>query len=161
MAQTPIHTTFVGRLVADPEVRYTNDGKPVASFTIASSQRVYNKQTGQWEDGEATFLGCTAWSKLAEGVATLGKGQRVIATGVLRQRRWEGQDGQKRSKLELTAGEVGTSVLFATDNNGGGGNQPRNQQQTGQNKTPWNNPSTPAKASWNAGGFNTDDQPPF
>lgn len=73
MAQTPIHTTIVGRLVADPEVRYTNDGKPVASFTIASSQRVYNKQTGQWEDGEATFLGCTAWSKLAEGVATLGK----------------------------------------------------------------------------------------
>lgn len=160
MAQTPIHTTIVGRLVADPEVRYTNDGKPVASFTIASSQRVYNKQTGQWEDGEATFLGCTAWSKLAEGVATLGKGQRVIATGVLRQRRWEGQDGQKRSKLELTAGEVGTSVLFSGDKNGGSTKQPRNQQQTGGNGNGWNN-STPAKDSWNAGSFGQPENPPF
>ena len=63
MAQTPIHTTIVGRLTADPEQRYTHDGKPVTSFTIASSQRVYNKQTGQWEDGETAFLDCTTWSK--------------------------------------------------------------------------------------------------
>lgn len=161
MAQNTIHTTIVGRLVGDPEVRYTSDGKPVASFTIASSQRVYNKQTGQWEDGDATFLDCVAWQKLAEGVATLGKGQRVIASGVLKQRRWESKDGQKRSKMELTVDEVGTSVLFAGGGSGGGNSQPRNQQQTGQNDDPWNNPSTPAKDSWNAGGFNTDDQPPF
>lgn len=160
MAQNTIHTTIVGRLVGDPEVRYTSDGKPVASFTIASSQRVYNKQTGQWEDGDATFLGCTAWSKLAEGVATLRKGQRVIASGVLKQRRWESKDGQKRSKLELTADEVGTSVLFAGSNNGGGNSQPRNQQQTGGNGNGWNN-STPNDDAWNAGGFNNDDLPPF
>lgn len=118
MAQTSIHTTIVGRLTADPEVRYTNDGTPVASFTIASSHRVYNKQAGQWEDGEATFLGCTAWRKLAEGVATLHKGQRVVAVGVLKQRRWETQDGQKRSKVELVADEVGTSVLFSGGSRG-------------------------------------------
>lgn len=160
MAQTPIHTTIVGRLTADPEVRYTNDGKPVASFTIASSQRVYNKQAGQWEDGEATFLGCTAWRKLAEGVATLHKGQRVVAVGVLKQRRWETQDGQKRSKLELTADEVGTSVLFSGDKNGGNTKQPRNQSNNPSNGNGWNN--TPlASDGWNAGGFNTDDEPPF
>lgn len=125
MAQTPIHTTIVGRLTADPEQRYTHDGKPVTSFTIASSQRVYNKQTGQWEDGETAFLDCTTWSKLAEGVATLHQGRRVIATGVFRQRRWENKEGQKRSKMELTANEVGTSVLFSGDNNGGKTNQPQ------------------------------------
>ena len=160
MAQNTIHTTIVGRLVADPELRYTSDGKPVASFTIASSQRVYNKQTGQWEDGEATFLGCTAWSKLAEGVATLGKGQRVIATGVLRQRRWEGQDGQKRSKMELSADDVGTSVLFAGGSNGGGNRRPRNQQQTGGNGNGWNN-STPDNDSWSAGSFGQPENPPY
>lgn len=160
MAQTPIHTTVVGRLVADPEQRYTADGKPVASFTIASSQRVYNKQTGQWEDGEATFLGCTAWSKLAEGVATLHKGQRVVAVGVLKQRRWESNDGQKRSKLELTADEVGTSVLFAGSGNGGGNSQPRNQQQTGGNRNGWNN-STPNDDAWNAGSFGQPENPPY
>lgn len=160
MAQTPIHTTVVGRLVADPEVRYTADGKPVASFTIASSQRVYNKQAGQWENGDATFLDCVAWQKLAEGMATLGKGQRVVAVGVLKQRRWESKDGQKRSKLELVADEVGTSVLFAGGGSGGGNSQPRNQQQTGENGNGWNN-STPGNDAWNAGGFNSDDLPPF
>ena len=150
MAQTSIHTTIVGRLTADPEVRYTNDGTPVASFTIASSHRVYNKQAGQWEDGEATFLGCTAWRKLAEGVATLHKGQRVVAVGVLKQRRWETQDGQKRSKVELVADEVGTSVLFSGDNNGGKTNQPQKQQ---------NNP--PNGHPWDAGTFPQPDQPPF
>lgn len=160
MAQNTIHTTIVGRLVADPEVRYTSDGKPVASFTIASSQRVYNKQTGQWEDGDATFLDCVAWQKLAEGVATLHKGQRVVAVGVLKQRRWESKDGQKRSKLELTADEVGTSVLFAGGGSGGSNSQPRNQQQTGENGNGWNN-STPGNDAWNAGGFNSDDLPPF
>lgn len=161
MAQTSIHTTIVGRLTADPEIRYTNDGTPVTSFTIASSQRVYNKQAGQWEDGDATFLDCTAWTKLAEGVATLHKGQRVIAAGVVKQRRWETRDGQKRSKVELVADEVGTSVLFAGDNNGGNAKQPRNQQKTGQNKDPWNNSTTPGNNGWNTSGFNTDDKPPF
>lgn len=161
MAQASIHTTIVGRLVADPELRYTSEGKPVASFTIASSQRVYNKQTGQWEDGEATFLDCVAWQKLAEGVTTLGKGQRIVAVGVLKQRWWEGQDGQKRSKLELVADEVGTSVLFSGGRNGGGNSQPRNQQQRGGNGNGWNNPSTPAKDSWNAGSFGQPENPPF
>ena len=160
MAQTSIHTTIVGRLTADPEVRYTNDGTPVATFTIASSQRVYNKQAGQWEDGEATFLGCTAWRKLAEGVATLHKGQRVVAVGVLKQRRWETQDGQKRSKVELVADEVGTSVLFSGGSRGGDNNQPRNQHNHPENGNSWNN-TTPDNNGWNTGGFNTDDKPPF
>lgn len=160
MAQNTIHTTVVGRLTADPEIRYTKNGTPVASFTLASSQRVYNKQTNQWEDGDATFLDCTAWAKLAEGVDTLHKGQRVIAAGVLEQRRWETWDGQNRSKMELVADEVGTSVLFAGDNNGGNAKQPRNQHGNSSNGNGWNN-STPDNNGWNAGGFNTDDKPPF
>ena len=93
-------------------------------------------------------------------MATLHKGQRVVAVGVLKQRRWETQDGQKRSKLELVADEVGTSVLFAGDENGGNTKQPRNQNNNPSNGNSWNN-TTPGNNGWNTSGFNTDDEPPF
>lgn len=161
MAQASIHTTIVGRLVADPELHYISDGKPVASFTIASSQRVYNKQAGQWEDGDATFLDCVAWQKLAEGVATLRKGQRVVAVGVLKQRRWEGQNGQKRSKLELVADEVGTSVLFAGSSNGVVVVSPETNNKPAKTKTRGTIPAPPIKTAGTRADSTPTTNPPF
>ena len=57
--------TIVGNLTADPELRTTGQGAQVASFTIANTARVYNKQTGQYEDGPALFMRCSAWRDMA------------------------------------------------------------------------------------------------
>ena len=106
--------TLVGNLVAAPELRFTPSGAAVATFTVASTPRTYNRQTQQWEDGEALFLRCNIWRDAAENVAeSLQKGQRVIVTGVLKQRSYE-KDGQKRSVFEVEVDEVGPALRYAT-----------------------------------------------
>ena len=71
-----------GDLTADPELRTTQSGKQFASFSIASTKRKQNKQTGEWEDGDKLFMRCIAWDDLATNIAqSLSKGMRVIATG--------------------------------------------------------------------------------
>ena len=106
--------TVVGNLVADPELRWTPNGAAVASFTVASTPRTFDRQANQWVDGEALFLRCSVWKEAAENVAeSLKKGQRVIASGRLVQRNWE-QDGQKRSGVELQLEEIGPSLKYAT-----------------------------------------------
>ena len=83
MANEPI-ITIVGNLTADPELRYVASGTPVASFTVASTPRNLNKQTNQWEDGEAMFVRCSVWREYGENVAeTLTKRMRVVVTGRL------------------------------------------------------------------------------
>ncbi len=79
--------TLVGNLVDDPELRFTPSGAAVANFTVASTPRTYNKDSGQWVDGDALFLRCSIWRTAAENVAeSLCRGMRVIAQGRLRQR---------------------------------------------------------------------------
>lgn len=74
--------TIVGNLTADPELRTIGSGATVASFTIASTPRTWNRQTNQFEDGQALFMRCSAWRDLADHCAqSLKKGMRVIATG--------------------------------------------------------------------------------
>jgi single-strand DNA-binding protein len=108
------HVTVVGNATREPELRYTQGGMPVASFGVAVSERTKNRDTGEWEDGEPSFYDVTCFRLLAESVAeAVAKGQRVIVTGALKQSRWE-KDGDKRSKVELLADDVGTSVLFAS-----------------------------------------------
>ncbi len=81
MANEPI-VTIIGNLTGDPELRYVSSGTPVASFTVASTPRTLNRQTNQWEDGEAMFVRCSAWEAHAENIAaSLTKGMRVIVTG--------------------------------------------------------------------------------
>lgn len=76
--------TIIGNLTADPELRTTGQGTQVAGFTIASTPRNWNRQTGQYEDGAALFLRCSAWRDLAQHCArSLSKGMRVIAQGRL------------------------------------------------------------------------------
>lgn len=107
--------TVVGNLTADPELRYTQNGVPVANFTIASTPRTFDKQSGEWKDGEALFLRASVWRDFAEHVAgSLMKGMRVIAQGNLRQRSYETREGEKRTSFELDVQEIGPSLRYAT-----------------------------------------------
>ena len=107
--------TIVGNLTADPELRTTGQGAQVASFTIANTARVYNKQTNQYEDGPALFMRCSAWNDLAQHCAqSLAKGMRVIAQGRLRQHSYQAQDGTNRTVVELQVDEIGPSLRYAT-----------------------------------------------
>lgn len=106
--------TIVGNLVEDPELRFTPAGKAVANFRIASTPRTFNKNTNEWEDGEALFLACSVWAQYAENVAeTLTKGLRVIVQGRLKARTYE-KDGQKRTAFEVEVEEVGPALRYAT-----------------------------------------------
>lgn len=107
--------TIIGNLTADPELRTTGQGAQVASFTAATTARVYNKQTGQYEDGPALFMRCSAWNDLAQHCAqSLAKGMRVIAQGRLRQHSYQAQDGTNRTVVELQVDEIGPSLRYAT-----------------------------------------------
>ena len=107
------HTSIVGNLVEDPELRFTNTGIPVANLRVAVTQRI--QQDGQWRDGETSFFKVNVWRGQAENLAdSLGKGDRVMVTGRLRQRSWETAEGEKRSVTELEADEVGASLKWAT-----------------------------------------------
>lgn len=106
---------IVGNLTADPELRFTQNGLPVANLTIASTPRSFNKQSNEWEDGEALFMRCSVWKDLAEHVASsLHKGDRVIAQGRINQRSYQTKEGESRTSIELTVDEIGPSLTYAT-----------------------------------------------
>ena len=107
--------TVVGNLTADPELRFTASGAPVADFTVAATPRTFDRATGEWKDGDPLFLRCSLWRQPAENAATsLTKGARVIVEGVLRQRSFETKDGEKRTVVELDVDEIGASLRYAT-----------------------------------------------
>ena len=107
--------TVTGNLTADPDLRYTQTGVPVAAFTVAASRRVYDQASGQWKDGDTLFLRCSAWRQLAEHAAeSLTTGTRVIVTGRLRQREYETSEGDKRTVYEVDTDDVGPSLKWAT-----------------------------------------------
>lgn len=107
--------TVVGNLTADPELRYTQNGLPVANFTIASTPRTLDRQTNEWKDGDALFLRASVWREFAEHVAgSLTKGMRVVATGRLRQRSYQDREGNSRTSIELEVDEIGPSLRYAT-----------------------------------------------
>lgn len=107
--------TIIGNLTADPELRTTGGGATVASFTIASTPRNWNRQTNQFEDGQALFMRCSAWGDMAgHCVQSLKKGMRVIAQGRLRQHSYQAQDGSQRTVIDMTVDEIGPSLRYAT-----------------------------------------------
>jgi len=107
-------TTVAGNLTADPELRFTGSGVPVAHFTVASTSRVQDNSSGAWRDGDTLFLRCTAWRHTAENVVeSLRMGNRIVVTGRLQQHAYETDDGQKRSTIELVADEVSVSLRHA------------------------------------------------
>jgi single-strand DNA-binding protein len=163
--------TVVGNLTADPELRYTQNGLPVANFTIASTPRNFDRQANEWKDGEALFLRASVWREFAEHVAgSLTKGSRVIATGRLKQRSYETREGEKRTAIELEIDEIGPSLRYATAQvtraaGGGGGGQSRAQV----SDEPWSTPGSQQSGSsaggnsggdsWAAPGAYGDDTP--
>lgn len=115
MAAGDTQITIVGNLVDDPELRFTPSGQPVAKFRVASTPRYYDRQAGEWKDGESLFLTCNIWRQAAENVAeTLQRGMRVIVQGRLRQRSFETKEGEKRTVYEIEADDVGPSLRNAT-----------------------------------------------
>jgi single-strand DNA-binding protein len=110
---TPI--TVVGNLVADPELRFTPAGQPVATFRIASTPRLRDNATNEWKDGDSLFLSCNVWRQAAENVAeSLQRGMRVIVTGRLKQRNYETKEGEKRTVYEVEVDDVGPSLRNAS-----------------------------------------------
>ena len=132
--------TVIGNLTADPELRWTQSGAAVADFTVASTPRTYDRNAGEWRDGDTLFMRCSVWRETAENVAeSLRKGMRVIVQGRLTQRSYDTQQGERRTVVELQVDEVGPSLRRAraqvtrTAPSGGGGYQSdnRGQQQGG------------------------------
>ena len=117
--------TLVGNLTADPETRFTPSGAAVTNFTVASTPRTFDRQSGEWRDGDAMFLDCSVWRQPAEHVSdSLAKGMRVIVHGRLKSRTFETRDGGKRTVFEVEVEEVGPSLRYATakvSRAGGGG----------------------------------------
>lgn len=100
--------TIIGNLTNDPELRWTQSGAPVADFTVASTPRSFDRQSGEWKDGETLFMRCSVWREMAENVGeSLRKGMRVIVTGRLVQRSFETREGERRTVVELQVDEVG------------------------------------------------------
>src|SRR5581483_3011126 len=119
--------TLVGNVTRDPELRFTNTGQPTASFGLAVNRRWQNRQTQEWEEA-VSFFDIVCWREMAENVSeTLTRGARVMVAGRLEQRSWETQEGEKRSKIEVIADEIGPSLRWATaraqksDRRGGNG----------------------------------------
>ena len=161
--------TVVGNLTADPELRYTQNGLPVANFTIASTPRTFDRQANEWKDGDALFLRASVWREFAEHVAgSLTKGMRVIAQGRLRQRSYQDREGNNRTAIELEVDEIGPSLRYATaqvtraasgGGAGAGGGQSRPQQQQQVSDEPWSTPGSSSADAWSAPGSFGDDTP--
>jgi single-strand DNA-binding protein len=132
--------TIVGNLTRDPELRFTPSGQATATFGVAVN-RVWTDRQSQERKEATSFLDVVCWGQLAENAAqSLTRGTRVVVSGRLDQRSWENQEGEKRSKIEITADEVSPSLRWATveitknerrspDGNGngnGGGGYPSN-----------------------------------
>lgn len=172
MAGEPI-ITVVGNLTGDPELRYVSSGTPVASFTVASTPRTLNRQTQQWEDGEAMFIRCSVWREHGENVAeSLSKGMRVLVTGRLTVRSYE-YNGQQRTSLEMQVDEIGPSLRYARaqvtkvagGGNFGGGNSYQGGGGYGGGRASYDAPQGgSAHDPWSSapqGGSAFDDNPPF
>ncbi len=135
--------TITGRATADPELRFTPAGVPVANFTLAENRRKFDKQKGEHVDDGTSFYRVQAWRHLAEACADkIRKGAVVIVVGELAERQFEDRDGNKRSSWEVTADEVGLALpKFAPKGDGGNFQRP-----------------APAADPWATAG---NDEPPF
>ena len=106
--------TVIGNLVADPEPRISQAGKSWVTFRVASTPRVRDRQSGEYVDGEALFVGCRAFGELADHIASsLSKGVRVIVQGRLSQRSYTDSSGAERTSLDLEVDAIGPELRFA------------------------------------------------
>jgi single-strand DNA-binding protein len=107
--------TLNGRLTKDPELRYSANGKPLARFSVVTSRRVKDPQSGEWGEQDVTFWDVVAFGQLGENVAeSLVKGSAVLVTGRAAQEEWTTKEGEKRRSMKVVADEVAPSLRFAT-----------------------------------------------
>jgi len=172
MAAGDTQITIIGNLVADPELRFTPAGQPVATFRVASTPRIRDAASGEWKDGDSLFLTCNVWRQAAENVAeSLQRGMRVIVSGRLRQRNYETKEGEKRTVYEVEVDDVGPSlrnasakVTRANRSSGGfsggqgGGNQGGGNQSSGGQGS---SGSGRAEDPWASDSGGYSDEPPF
>jgi single-strand DNA-binding protein len=134
------NVSVIGNVTRDPELRFTPNGSAIATFGLAVNRRWQNRQSNEWEEA-VSFFDVVCWRELAENVSeSITKGTRLIVTGRLEQRSWDTQEGDKRSKVEIVADEVGPSLRWASaqitrnerrpgdapgGGSGGGGGAPR------------------------------------
>ena len=162
------YLTIIGNLTADPEMRTTSNGGTVANLTIASTPRQFDRNSGQWEDGETLFMRCSAWDTQYHPVASniqasLSKGMRVIARGRLEQRSYQDREGNKRTVVEMRLDEIGPALSRATAQVTRNQQQGQQSQQWGSNPQQWGGQQAQAPASqprdpWGGAG---DDDPVF
>ena len=100
---------ILGNLTRDPEVRYTNSGKAVATFNVAASNTYIDSNNETKE--QTAFVNCVAWGKLGEAVGNYRKGNRLFVEGRIQTRSHETQDGEKKYVTEVVASFVGVSAL--------------------------------------------------
>ncbi|MFM7892414.1 MAG: single-stranded DNA-binding protein [Actinomycetota bacterium] len=104
--------TLVGNLTRDPELRFTANGRAVASFGIAVGRRY--QVNGEWQE-QTSYFNVTAWGDLGENAAaSLSKGARIVVTGRLEQREYTTREGDKRTAIDVIADELGPSLRWAT-----------------------------------------------
>ncbi|MEN9286800.1 MAG: single-stranded DNA-binding protein [Actinobacteria bacterium] len=104
--------TLVGNLTRDPELRFTANGRAVASFGIAVGRRY--QVNGEWQE-QTSYFNVTAWGDLGENAAaSLSKGTRIVVTGRLEQREYTTREGDKRTAIDVIADELGPSLRWAT-----------------------------------------------
>lgn len=155
--------TIIGNLTADPELRFTPAGAAVANFTVASTPRMFDRNTNEWKDGDPLFLRCNIWREAAENVAeSLVRGSRVIVSGRLKQRSFETREGEKRTVVEMDVDEIGPSLRYATakvnktsrGGNGGGGYSENRGGGGGGRPAQGDDP-------WGSAPAGRNDEPPF
>jgi single-strand DNA-binding protein len=143
---------LIGNITRDPELRFTPSGAAVANFGLAVNRRWRNQQTNEWEE-QVSFFDIVCWRELAENVAeSLTKGSRVMVSGRLDQRSWETDQGEKRSKVEVVADEIGPSLRWAT------AQVTRNERRDGGSGGGFDSAPPPVEPP--AAGY-TDDEEPF
>jgi len=152
---------LVGNVTRDPELRFTNTGQATATFGLAVNRRWQNRQTQEWEEA-TSFFDVVCWREMAENVSeSLVRGSRVMVAGRLEQRSWESQDGDKRSKVEVVADEVGPSLWWATaqvtkNDRRGPGDGGRG---AGGGGGGGRGPAAPPRQEPQAGGYAPDEEP--
>ncbi|WP_436786320.1 single-stranded DNA-binding protein [Yinghuangia sp. YIM S10712] len=153
MANNATYITVTGNLTRDPEGRFTASGVFVTRISIAVTPRRFDKQAGEWTDGETTYWDATAWRGLAEHAAeSLRKGDRVIATGTVTTSRWEdAETGEPRSRVVLDLEDIGPSLAWAT----------ATVVKAGRSNGPNRATGAPQGDAWAGNGAAASGEPPF
>lgn len=159
-----IQITVVGNLTDDPELRFTPSGAAACRFTVAHNPSYFDRQSGEWKDGEPTFFDCSVWRDLAEHVAeSLSKGHRVILVGNLKTTRWKSDgrgktpEGETIERQQLDVVAIGPELTWAT---AAVKKMARSRDGAVAPDDPWATASRTRPAATDGRG-SFDDEPPF